>query len=370
MEKKSILTLLFIFELCLLCKLSSGFTIPLNQVDRYSSINAKTIISRSSILESNLYSGRRASLSPLYAKKGRKSATDDKLESSSSAASSSPSNDDEVYRARLKAEIASPFYRIRQFAYTAMIFAGGLGTATSIVPMIKAVSNSGDVATVGTNLAIDVIACVAGIGLWIYDGNIQEKKVARFTEKEMRMSRQISNKEADERSSRLSALPVEIQTEVNVTRIVSLGDLQEKGRQNIVIVAGDRSAVREAVVSARLLETEAYTKKNTMVVPVVLQDDEQIDDEPSKGFGNKDRLLSTTYFGKPTQLNVWKYYLQQEVDLAIKQGEAAIMSKGLVLAVRNDGKVIRRGVGIPPWKILIEEFRIKEQVAEDKKVGF
>ena len=48
-------------------------------------------------------------------------------------------------------------------------------------------------------------------------------------------------------------------------------------------------------------------------------------------------------------------YLKKETDLAIKQGESNIIEKGLVLAVKNNGKVIRRGVGMPPWKTLIDE---------------
>ena len=33
------------------------------------------------------------------------------------------------------------------------------------------------------------------------------------------------------------------------------------------------------------------------------------------------------------------------------------MNKGLVIAVKRNGKVIRRGVGIPPWKSLVEELQ-------------
>jgi hypothetical protein len=39
----------------------------------------------------------------------------------------------------------------------------------------------------------------------------------------------------------------------------------------------------------------------------------------------------------------------------VKQGEPKIVEKGLVLAVKNTGKIIRRGVGMPPWKTLVDE---------------
>ncbi len=36
-----------------------------------------------------------------------------------------------------------------------------------------------------------------------------------------------------------------------------------------------------------------------------------------------------------------------------------IVSQGLVLLVKSTGKVVRRGVGIPLWKNLKEDFRMK-----------
>lgn len=35
------------------------------------------------------------------------------------------------------------------------------------------------------------------------------------------------------------------------------------------------------------------------------------------------------------------------------------MKKGIVIAVKRSGKVLRRGVGIPPWKILADDLQEK-----------
>jgi len=217
-------------------------------------------------------------------------------------------NSDEYFRAKLKAEIASPFFRLRQFLYVTMIAGGGLGTFTTIPQLILSMKNGGDVSTVTSNLAIDVGAAAIGAGLWLYDGKQQQKKVDRFTIKELRMSNKITNVEADDRSVRLQALPVDIQvSEFNetMTRIVPLGDLLLKGKQNAIIFAGKRSIVKDAVMSARIEGSNLFTKQETFLVPVVLEDDEeQLDlEDNKKGFGSKEGMLSAPYFGKPTQVS-------------------------------------------------------------------
>ena len=53
--------------------------------------------------------------------------------------------------------------------------------------------------------------------------------------------------------------------------------------------------------------------------------------------------------------------MKKEIDLAILQGEIDIVKKGIVIAVKRSGKVLRRGVGIPPWKILADD--LQEKVA-------
>ena len=132
----------------------------------------------------------------------------------------------------------------------------------------------------------------------------------------------------------MAKLPVEIQVnekDENVTRIVPLGrlhellniinlssilltsllgDLQSKGKQNVIIVTGKKTFVKDAVISARIEGVNLFTEYNTMVVPVISEQEEQLDDigkKLSKGFGaraGKEEMLGAPYFGKPTQVNV------------------------------------------------------------------
>lgn len=153
----------------------------------------------------------------------------------------------------------------------------------------------------------------------------------------------------------------------NSTRIVSLGALQLKGKQNVVIVAGKKAFVKDAVLAARIESDDLFVNSQTIIIPVITDEDEmqinnQDPDKKSKGFGVVKKELLTdgkAYFGKPTQLNVWLTYLLQEIEEAERQGTKDAMSKGLVLVLKDNGKVIRRGVGLPPWNQIIDELTMK-----------
>lgn len=70
--------------------------------------------------------------------------------------------------------------------------------------------------------------------------------------------------------------------------------------------------------------------------------------------------ISLTIFLLPNeQINVWENYLKKETDLAVLQGEVDIVKRGIVIAIKRNGKVLRRGVGIPPWKTLADDLQEK-----------
>ena len=281
---------------------------------------------------------------------------------------------DEGTRVKLKEEIASPFRKVRLFFYAAMGIAGGLGAFTAVPALlIIGTQNGGEgsdaIQTALSNIAIDVSGIVGAVALWNRDTADERRKLERFAEKEKKLTYQLTDAEKMEREEELARMPVQVQIseqDENVTRIVPLGNLQAKGKQHVVIVAGSRPFVRDAVISAKIEGVELFNTKETFVIPVVLDDVVQLEegrDAVAKGFGApKETLMSAPYIGKPTQINVWQAYLKKEIDLAVKQGEADIVNKGLVLAVKRNGKVVRRGVGIPPWKELVDEM-------QDKAVG-
>ena len=303
-------------------------------------------------------------------------------------------NSDDISLIKLKAEAASPFRLFRQFIYGSIGAAGGIGTFTAIPQLILSFQNDGDKSTAIQNIIIDVGAVISAVIFWNIESTNEKKKIENFKDKQRLMDNRLSNDDITERELDLSKLPVEIQVSENnenITRIVSLSELQSKGKQHVIIVTGSTNFVKDSVISARLEGTELFNSKDTIIIPFIT-DDNQLERATKKGFGanRRESLMSSPYIGKPKQvklyssnyyflfhnyfintkvyrhyllnssilylkLNVWEAILEKEFDLAKSQGSKDVVKQGLVLAIKKTGKVIRRGLGLPPWKILLEE---------------
>lgn len=214
----------------------------------------------------------------------------------------------EGLRVKLKEEISSPFRKVRQFIYSGAGIAGLIGTVTAVPQLLFAVQDGGEAITGAiTNVAIDVGAVVLAVVGWNKDAEGERIKLERYTRKEKILSFQMSSTDIEDREKDISLLPVQIQVsekDENATRIVSLGELQSKGKQNIIIVAGKRDFVKDVVISAKIEGTELFNSKEIYVVPVVLEDD-QLDAALAKGFGApKESLMSAPYIGKPMQVGI------------------------------------------------------------------
>ena len=60
---------------------------------------------------------------------------------------------------------------------------------------------------------------------------------------------------------------------------------------------------------------------------------------------------------------MWLDFLRTEIVKAEKQGTKNALKEGLVLVLNRSGKVTRRGLGLPPWKVLVEELENTERQA-------
>ena len=49
--------------------------------------------------------------------------------------------------------------------------------------------------------------------------------------------------------------------------------------------------------------------------------------------------------------------MQKEIEMAENQGTKDAAKQGIVVAIKKTGKVVRRGIGMPPWKIVVEDFK-------------
>ena len=271
-------------------------------------------------------------------------------------------------QAKLKEEVDNPFRKVRQFVYIAVGLAGLIGAVTTM-PSIVLVSQGadGDMQTNLINLGIDVAGVVSAAIFWNKDASDEARKVEMMLAKERAGAYQMDSSEAIARAIEVANMPVQIQVNEqngDETKIVRFGDLQSKGGQNIIVVAGRGEYVKEQVMTARLEGNDLFNSCETYVVPVIVDADVEATSSPQldavealqkKGFGKTEELMAAPYIGKPAQLNVWLAYLAKEIELAKKQGEPDIVNKGVVLGVRKDGKIVRRGVGAVPWRQLVKE---------------
>jgi len=323
---------------------------------------------------------RSSSLVLYNKKKGKRSIDDEVLSISSSSSSSSSStsdissndsnNDNDITitsTVRLKEEVSSPFRLLRKFVYSGAGLAGAIGTITAIPQLIIAIQDNNDKITDAiTNIGIDIGAIVGSVLLFIQDDKNEKEKLERFAIKE-REQYQLSKDDIKEREKEISLLPVEIifsEENENITRIVSIANLQSNGKQNVILVGGSQSYIKDCLISARIEGNDLFTQKNTYVIPVVIGND-QI--QSKTGFGSKDEYMTAPYIGKPTQVNIWQNYLLKEIQLAEKQGGNNVLKQGIVIAIKQNGVIQRRGLGLPPWKTLVEEMTTTTSTTTNKK---
>ena len=321
-------------------------------IDGYNRIHCNKILLSS--INSRYYSTK--SLLNLYAKR---SITDEEnsIKNDNKYDDITPVSDEAEITStvRLKEEISSPFRLLRKFVYGGSGIAGTIGTITAIPQLIFALQDGSDKVTDAiTNVAIDVGAVIGSIVLFIQDSKIEKEKLERFAMKE-KSSFQMSKDQMKEREKEFSLLPVEIifsEKNEDITRIVSLADLQGNGKQNVICIGGSQSYIKDCLISARIEGPDLFSAKNTYIIPVVLGD-EQL--QSKTGFGTKEEFMTAPYIGKATQVNIWQNYLLKEVKLAEMQGASNVLKQGIVLAVKQDGIIMRRGLGLPPFKNLVEE---------------
>lgn len=268
--------------------------------------------------------------------------------------------------AKIKAEISSPFRGLRKFAYIAVGAAGGLGTFTAVPQLLFAFQDGENVGAALTNIAVDIGGIVGAVVLWDRESNAEQAKLERFESKERKTEAVLTRDVLNDREQEISMLPVEIifsESNENVTRIFKFSDLQDKGQQSVVIVAGNKGYVRDCLLSARLEGNDLFNSNNICIVPVVMgEGEEQLDETESakKGFGAKDDLLEAPYIGKAVQIEVWKRYLGKEFDTAEEQGTDDPYKQGLAVVVNQKGKVVRRGLGLPLWNKLLDDLKPKK----------
>jgi hypothetical protein len=252
---------------------------------------------------------------------------------------------------RLREEVESPFRKIRFFffasstgsALTALYFSATnalkayLGTYSDAMPLDEALTSC------GINLGG---AIVCGF-LAVRDYNIGQANLERIA-----------------RGGKLAKLAVAPAFEEKTVR--TLADYRRNSR--VLICAGGKEYIEDV---CRSLNADQLSDVNTLpeaiegadliVVPVLLSSNTSVGDtkaawrETTAGSAensNFDVSRADNVVAFPWNNGPWMEYLTSEIETAEKQ-KFDVLSKGITLTVKKNGKILRRATGKPRWADLV-----------------
>mmetsp|Transcript_8573 Transcript_8573/g.12587 ORF Transcript_8573/g.12587 Transcript_8573/m.12587 type:complete len:357 (+) Transcript_8573:69-1139(+) len=261
-------------------------------------------------------------------------------------------------RSKLLSESIAPWRTLRLFLYASFgfgAFLGGLITLSGVAAFLSGARDDVDLNAEYLNLGIDFGAAIAFAVLAKFDidkGNELSDNVEKKLERK-KVQRKITNamREREERLSRLT-LNVRV-SEGGDMQTATVDALQSGAKQHMIIVAGNRKAIRDALLGANFLKME-FAVRNLLVVPFEISEDGEQQVRPSGGFAERPAYETQPYVAEIVGEG-WAEYIKEEMDDAVKQGGDKVKEEGIAIVLANDGKVIRRGVGKVPWRKMVEE---------------
>lgn len=282
---------------------------------------------------------------------------------------------DSEVRSRLISESIAPWRTLRLFLYISLgsgAFLGGLITASGVAAALSGVRDDVDFNTEYLNLAIDFGAVAAFAFLTKYDLDRKNELDTKVAEKlESTKKNKVVRAAMKERELALQELELDIRVaEDGSTTRAKIEAIQSGGKQHIIIVAGPRKAIRNALLGANILKME-FSIRDVLIVPYELvknqankSNDQQLGPEGS-GFATDKRPTweSQPYVAQYVGGDEWSSYIEAELQDAVTQNGEKVKEDGIAIVVANTGEIIRRGVGQVPWRDMVEELekKVKEE---------
>jgi len=279
---------------------------------------------------------------------------------------------DREVQSRLLAESIAPWRTLRLFLYFSLGSGAALGgfiTAAGVAAALSGARTDVDLNAEYINLAIDFVA-VAAFALFakldIDKGNELNTKVEEKMKK-TKENKQLKKgmKERELTVAKLS-LDIRVSEDPNVPMQRAIVEaVQSGGKQHMIIVAGPRKAIRDALLGANLLKG-VFAMRDVLIVPYELDKKKDVDKlkpDGSKGFGNSRPTWEVQPYVAQSVGEEWEEYIQAELSDAVKQNGEKVKEEGIAIVVANTGEIIRRGVGQVPWRNMVEE--LEKFVKED-----
>lgn len=270
----------------------------------------------------------------------------------------------------LLTETIAPFRGLRLFFYGAFAsgaFVGGLITLSGVAAALNGLRGDVDMNTEYLNLAIDfgAVALFGVLAKIDFDkGEELKKSVEQRIENKKKQKTIV--KSMREREQRLAKLELDVRvSEDGETKRASVGIMQEKARQHIILVAGPGRVVRDALRGAQLNKVN-FAMTNILVVPYQtgLDGAESASRPSGGGFADRPSYEKQPYVAVPVG-DGWDEFIAEEMNTAVEQAGDKAMDEGIALVIANDGKVLRRGLGRVPWRQMVDE--LEEAVTGEKK---
>eukprot|EP00979_Chaetoceros_neogracilis_P011284 scaffold2731_cov151-Chaetoceros_neogracile.AAC.1 len=248
---------------------------------------------------------------------------------------------------RLREEVDSPFRKVRLF-----FFAGSTGSAMlalyfSLLSTVKAyVGGYSDAIPLDEALN----NCAVNIGGAVVCGYLTYRDYQAGQE----------NLERIARGGKLAKLAVSPGKDDDKS-LLTLSDYRRTSR--VLICAGGKEYIENVCKS---LNSDQLNDQNNLpqllqdvdvlVVPVLLTDSDNVGDTksiwrdtiPSDADSNFDSTRSDAVVAFPWNNAAWADYLKSDIKTADKQG-FDVLSKGITITVKKNGKILRRATGAPRW---------------------
>eukprot|EP00611_Tribonema_gayanum_P018054 TRINITY_DN31107_c0_g1_i1.p1 TRINITY_DN31107_c0_g1~~TRINITY_DN31107_c0_g1_i1.p1 ORF type:complete len:370 (+),score=152.32 TRINITY_DN31107_c0_g1_i1:104-1213(+) len=265
-------------------------------------------------------------------------------------------------KSKLAAEVSTPFRTLRLFIYGAFATSALIGGLTACTQLAASVANQPDALPLSQCLLnVGVDFGVVGVCVYAYNfenkqrqGLVEQKRAER-EQAALRKQSVIPEEVTKSRVERLRELQIRLTVSESETKNVPLGVLMQEAKQDVVLVAGGKEMLRDAMLRATV-NREIFTANNLLIVPVQVADpSDPTAAVTDKGFGAKPAYFKQGFVGEPAEEDEWRALVAEEIRDADRQGNSKAAKQGVVLVVSRDGKVLRRGLGMPKWDMIRQD---------------
>jgi len=244
---------------------------------------------------------------------------------------------------KLMQEAATPWRTVRQFVYGAAGFSASIGGITALTQLAAALTgqeNALPLPQVAQNIGIDF----GVVAVCLFGNRVEE--VASADIEVVNPAMALAADDAAKRLGDLRSLRVAVAAGA---READIAALQAQAGQAIIVLGGPRKVVDDALSDA-IIQQKLFADADCLIVPV------RTTLEASRGAVTADDY---GFVAKPTAGDAarWAEFVSSEMEVARLQGSEGAFTEGIVIALRPDGSVARRGVGKPPWKQVLETLK-------------